>query len=236
MNRDSPGCAKRASPGQTRIFRSALPPTWCCFPRTISTTPQRACSRIRRGPSLDRSRHARPASAVGASPVHEHASTSPYTHRNVRALAAPMILSNVTVPLLGLVDTAVMGHLRRPALSGGRGGRRDHLQLPVHGTQFPPHGHHRTGRTGPRRRRRRPLAWRAGPGPADRAHHCRAVDPRPASARPAGHVADRAGAGGARIRPGPTSRYGYGRRRPRWPILRWSAGLSACRTRARRCT
>ncbi len=39
---------------------------------------------------------------------------SPYTHRNVRALAAPMILSNITVPLLGLVDTAVMGHLPDP--------------------------------------------------------------------------------------------------------------------------
>ena len=39
---------------------------------------------------------------------------SPYTHRNVWALAAPMILSNVTVPLLGLVDTAVMGHLDHP--------------------------------------------------------------------------------------------------------------------------
>ena len=39
---------------------------------------------------------------------------SPYTHRNVWALAAPMILSNVTVPMLGLVDTAVMGHLDHP--------------------------------------------------------------------------------------------------------------------------
>ena len=39
---------------------------------------------------------------------------SPYTHRNVWALAAPMILSNVTVPLLGLVDTAMMGHLDHP--------------------------------------------------------------------------------------------------------------------------
>jgi MATE family multidrug resistance protein len=39
---------------------------------------------------------------------------SPYTHRNVWALAAPMILSNITVPLLGLVDTAVMGHLEHP--------------------------------------------------------------------------------------------------------------------------
>lgn len=40
--------------------------------------------------------------------------TSPYSHRNVWALAAPMILSNVTVPLLGIVDTAVMGHLDSP--------------------------------------------------------------------------------------------------------------------------
>ena len=39
---------------------------------------------------------------------------SPYTHRNVWALSAPMILSNVTVPLLGVVDTAVMGHLDHP--------------------------------------------------------------------------------------------------------------------------
>lgn len=46
------------------------------------------------------------------------AAASPYTHRNVRALAAPMILSNVTVPLLGLVDTAVMGHLEDPRYLG----------------------------------------------------------------------------------------------------------------------
>ncbi len=43
---------------------------------------------------------------------------SPYTHRNVWALSAPMILSNITVPLLGLVDTAVMGHLNSPRYLG----------------------------------------------------------------------------------------------------------------------
>lgn len=32
-------------------------------------------------------------------------------HRRVWALAWPMILSNITIPLLGLVDTAVLGHL-----------------------------------------------------------------------------------------------------------------------------
>ncbi len=43
---------------------------------------------------------------------------SPYTSRNVWALAAPMIISNVTVPLLGLVDTAVMGQLEDPIYIG----------------------------------------------------------------------------------------------------------------------
>lgn len=43
---------------------------------------------------------------------------SPYTARNVWALAAPMILSNITVPLLGIVDTAVMGHLENPVYVG----------------------------------------------------------------------------------------------------------------------
>ncbi|MBM3572931.1 MAG: MATE family efflux transporter, partial [Alphaproteobacteria bacterium] len=35
----------------------------------------------------------------------------PTIHTRIWRLAAPMILSNLTVPLLGLVDTAVMGHL-----------------------------------------------------------------------------------------------------------------------------
>ena len=35
------------------------------------------------------------------------------------ALALPMILSNITVPLLGLVDTAVIGHLSNAWFLGG---------------------------------------------------------------------------------------------------------------------
>lgn len=34
-------------------------------------------------------------------------------------LALPMIFSNITVPLLGLVDTAVIGHLDSPVFLGG---------------------------------------------------------------------------------------------------------------------
>ena len=32
-------------------------------------------------------------------------------HKKVIAIALPLILSNLTAPLLGLVDTAVIGHL-----------------------------------------------------------------------------------------------------------------------------
>ena len=39
-------------------------------------------------------------------------------HRKVWQLAWPMILSNITIPLLGLVDTAVMGHLDSPVYMG----------------------------------------------------------------------------------------------------------------------
>lgn len=55
----------------------------------------------------------RPADATMTGPT-----PGPYTHRNVWALSAPMILSNITVPLLGLVDTAVMGHLDSPRYLG----------------------------------------------------------------------------------------------------------------------
>ncbi len=41
------------------------------------------------------------------------------SHRRVWALAGPVIFSNISVPLLGAVDTAVMGHLPDPAYIGG---------------------------------------------------------------------------------------------------------------------
>ncbi|MBA3563666.1 MAG: MATE family efflux transporter [Gammaproteobacteria bacterium] len=40
------------------------------------------------------------------------------THRDVWRIAAPLILSNISVPLLGIVDTAVMGHLDEPSYLG----------------------------------------------------------------------------------------------------------------------
>lgn len=40
------------------------------------------------------------------------------SHRQVWAIAAPMILTNVSIPLLGIVDTAVLGHLPDPTALG----------------------------------------------------------------------------------------------------------------------
>ena len=40
------------------------------------------------------------------------------THRQVWMLAGPIMLSNVSVPLVGAVDTAVVGHLPDPAAIG----------------------------------------------------------------------------------------------------------------------
>lgn len=40
-------------------------------------------------------------------------------HKQLLSLAVPMILSNITVPLLGLVDTAVIGHLPHAYFLGG---------------------------------------------------------------------------------------------------------------------
>ena len=40
-------------------------------------------------------------------------------YNRIWALSWPTILSNLTVPMLGAVDTAVMGHLPDPAYVGG---------------------------------------------------------------------------------------------------------------------
>lgn len=42
-------------------------------------------------------------------------------NRRILQLAVPMILSNLTAPLLGLVDTAVLGHLSHPRYLAGAG-------------------------------------------------------------------------------------------------------------------
>ncbi|MFV0386504.1 MATE family efflux transporter [Paracoccus sp. (in: a-proteobacteria)] len=46
---------------------------------------------------------------------------TPLTHRRVLNIALPIVLSNATVPLLGLVDTGVVGQLGQPAPIGAVG-------------------------------------------------------------------------------------------------------------------
>jgi MATE family multidrug resistance protein len=48
----------------------------------------------------------------------EVATTAGSRHRQVWRLAGPIIVSNVSVPLLGAVDTGIMGHLEAPAFLG----------------------------------------------------------------------------------------------------------------------
>ena len=40
------------------------------------------------------------------------------THRAILAIAVPIMISNVSTPLLGVVDTAVMGRMPDPAYIG----------------------------------------------------------------------------------------------------------------------
>ena len=54
---------------------------------------------------------------AGASDKTEQSEPAPY--RRVWALAWPLIISNITVPLVGVADTAVVGHLDDPAYIGG---------------------------------------------------------------------------------------------------------------------
>jgi MATE family multidrug resistance protein len=42
-----------------------------------------------------------------------------HDHTRLLTLALPMILANITTPLLGLVDTAVLGHMSAPAMLAG---------------------------------------------------------------------------------------------------------------------
>jgi MATE family multidrug resistance protein len=49
------------------------------------------------------------------------AASVPVTHRRVLAIALPIVLSNATVPILGAVDTAVVGQLGLAAPIGAVG-------------------------------------------------------------------------------------------------------------------
>jgi len=56
---------------------------------------------------------------VNSSPETQPGPTNQRYHRQIWALAWPMMLANITVPLLGLVDTAVLGHLEHSGYLAG---------------------------------------------------------------------------------------------------------------------
>ena len=41
------------------------------------------------------------------------------TNKDILRLAVPSILANITIPLVGLVDTAIIGHISDAAAIGG---------------------------------------------------------------------------------------------------------------------
>ena len=61
--------------------------------------------------SLTARRRTRKNAKTEADTPDSYMNTSPLTYRRVIGLAWPFILANVAVPLLGLVDTAVIGNL-----------------------------------------------------------------------------------------------------------------------------
>ena len=73
-------------------------------------------------------------------------------HGAVFALALPMVLSNITTPLLGLVDTWVIGHLGQAWFLGGVSVGATLINPHLLAAGFPAHVHHRVDRPGPWRR------------------------------------------------------------------------------------
>ncbi|HDR9805104.1 TPA: MATE family efflux transporter, partial [Burkholderia cenocepacia] len=54
-----------------------------------------------------------------ALPLGAGSASAAVTHRRVLALAFPIVLANLTQPILGAVDTAVAGHLDGTQYLGG---------------------------------------------------------------------------------------------------------------------
>ena len=61
--------------------------------------------------------------------------------KQILQIALPSIVSNITVPLLGLIDVAIVGHLGSPAMSDAS--RGDAVQHHLLDFRFPAHGDQR---------------------------------------------------------------------------------------------
>ena len=98
-------------------------------------------------------------SCNGREPALDQASTTanarPFvvTNRSVLAIAVPMTLAYLTTPMLGIVDTAVVGQFGDAALLGGLAAGAIDLRRRLHRLQFPALRNHRPRRPGFRARR-----------------------------------------------------------------------------------
>jgi MATE family multidrug resistance protein len=82
----------------------------------------------------------------------------PLTHARVLKIALPIVLSNATVPLLGIVDTGVVGQLGEAGAHRRGGHRRDHPVLGLLDLRLSAHGHGRPAAPGAGRGRRGEVA------------------------------------------------------------------------------
>ena len=77
--------------------------------------------------------------------------TAPVIHRRVLKFALPISLSNATEPILGAVDTGVVGQMGQAALIGAVGTGAGHPVDDQPGFLLSADGHHRVDRAGARR-------------------------------------------------------------------------------------
>ena len=85
----------------------------------------------------------------------------PVTHRAILAIAVPIMISNVSTPLLGIVDTGVMGRSPDPAYIGAVALGALVFNFVFWGFRLPAHGHHGPDGAGAGCRRRSRRSARA---------------------------------------------------------------------------
>ena len=73
------------------------------------------------------------------------------SYRRIVAIAVPVVLSNATVPILGAVDTGVVGQLGQAAPIDAVGAGHCHPDLDLLDLRLSADGHLRDGRAGVRR-------------------------------------------------------------------------------------
>jgi MATE family multidrug resistance protein len=66
---------------------------------------------------------------------------APLTHRSVLSIAVPVMISNVSTPLIGIVNTAIVGRYPNPVYIGAVAIGALILSLVFWAIRLPAHGH-----------------------------------------------------------------------------------------------